>query len=73
MRKHLRAIARANMERNGAKQINKRRMWRDVPISSIFSRYWKDNLKTPDDIERKAAKTRAKSEAKRIARNAART
>lgn len=74
MRKHLRAIAKANMEREGIQHFNRPRfnhMGHRVP--SYFASNWRENLKTPPEIERKAAKIRAKNEQRRALRNAART
>lgn len=74
MRKHLRAIAKANMEREGIQHFNRPRadmLGNRAP--SIFASNWQKYLKTPTDIERKAAKIRAKNEERRIARNEART
>jgi len=73
MRKHLRAVARANMKRAGCHHINKpRRTLNGGHVPSYFAENWGKYLKTPSSIERKAAKIRAENEHRRELRNAAR-
>lgn len=72
MKKLMRSMARANMERAGMKHINKPVMFRGHKLPSTFAQKWRDYAVVPERILKACQKDQDKQAARREARNSRR-
>lgn len=68
-RKHLRALAHANMARAGIQKVDKPRTYKGLPVPSIFCAEWKKYAITPSEVIRKCEKEQAEQQRRREIKN----